>query len=53
MPKGLVVHLDYEIYKRFRMMYISEGETLKDQAYELIKETVKSYVDFLEDNFYR
>ena len=49
MPKGLVVYLDDETYKRFKMLCVNEGNSLKDQAYELIKETVESYEEFMEE----
>jgi hypothetical protein len=40
MPKGLVVYLDEEIYKKLKAMSIQEGKTLKDCAYDIIKNSV-------------
>lgn len=49
MPKGLVVHLDDDLYRRFAMMCAYEGMTLKDQVYKIIKESVECFEGFLEE----
>jgi hypothetical protein len=42
----LVVYLDDEIYKRFKMMCVIEEKSLKDKAYEILKDMVESYKGF-------
>lgn len=49
MPKGLVVYLDDETYKRLKAMSINEGKPLKDVVYEMIKSDVEAYEDFIEE----
>ena len=49
MPKGLVVHLDDDLYRRFAMMCAYEGMTLKDQLYKMIKEDVECFEWFLKE----
>ena len=45
MPKGLVVYLDDDTYKRFKILSVQEGRSLKDFAYEIIKAVVDSNRD--------
>lgn len=40
MPKGLVVPLDDETYRKLKAMSASEGKYLKDCAYDIIKNAV-------------
>ena len=47
MPKGLVVYLDDETYKRLKAMSINDGKTLKDLTYEMIRESLEGYEEFL------
>jgi hypothetical protein len=49
MPKGLVVHLDDDLYRRFAMMCAYEGMTLKDQVYKMIKEDVECFEWFFKE----
>ncbi len=49
MPKGLVVYLDDETYKRLKAMSINEGKSLKDLAYELLKDSLEGYEEFIEE----
>jgi hypothetical protein len=49
MPKGLVVHLDDDLYRRFAMICAYEGMTLKDQVYKIIKEDVECFEWFLRE----
>jgi hypothetical protein len=48
MSKGLVVHLEDDLHRRFAMMCAYEGMTLKDELYELIKGAVESFEEFLK-----
>lgn len=43
MPKGLVVYLDDETYKRLKILSAKEGQNLKDLAYSIIKGVVDCY----------
>lgn len=43
MPKGLVVHLDDDLYRRFAMMCAYEAMTLKDELYQLVKDAVECF----------
>lgn len=45
MPKGLVVYLDDDTYKRFKIICVNEGKSLKDFAYDIIKGVVDSFRD--------
>ncbi|UCH01376.1 MAG: hypothetical protein JSV20_05710 [Candidatus Bathyarchaeota archaeon] len=45
MPKGLVVYLDDDTYKRFKIICVNEGKSLKDFAYDAIKAVVDSFRD--------
>ena len=45
MPKGLVVYLDDDTYRRFKILSVQEGQSLKDFAYDIIKATVDSNRD--------
>jgi len=49
MTKGLVVHLDDDLHRRFAMMCAYEGFSLKDELYKLIKETVGCFEQFLKE----
>jgi len=49
MPKGLIVHLDDDLYRRFAMMSAYEGMTLKEQVYKIIKEDVECFEEFLKE----
>jgi hypothetical protein len=40
MPKGLVVYLDDDTYKKLKAMSTQEGKTLKDLSYDIIKNAV-------------
>ena len=45
MPKGLVVYLDDDTYRRFKILSVQEGQSLKDFAYDIIKAVVDSHRD--------
>ena len=49
MPKSLVIPLDDETYRQFKKYADDNGETLKDAAYETIKETGFSWECFQRD----
>jgi hypothetical protein len=49
MSKGLVVHLEDDLHRRFAMMCAYEGMTLKDELYELIKESVECFEEYLKE----
>lgn len=49
MPKGLVVHLDDDLHRRFAMLCAYEGMTLKDRVYKIIEEDVDCFEEFLKE----
>jgi len=40
LPRGLVVYLDVETYKKLKAMSAREGKTLKDLSYDIIRNAV-------------
>lgn len=47
MPKGLVVYLDDDTYKKLKEMYSNPEQSLRGVFYDIIKDIADKYEEFL------